>query len=141
MSSIGTTLWRGVTQMHVASYRLLKGGLIGKNTILLTTVGRKTGKERVTPLLTVKDGNNYVLIASYRGAEKNPAWYTNLKANPTVTLEDHGRTLTCIASTVSDEAEYKRLWALMVGIYPNYNSYQQRTARIIPVVQLAPISA
>ncbi len=125
---------------HVALYRLLKGsGPLGKNTILVTTIGRKSGQPRTKPLATGKDGNNFVIVASYGGAEKHPDWYGNLKNNSQVTVEDHGRVVPTIASTVTDEAEYKRLWSLMTSIYPAYNDYQRKTARKIPVVVLTPI--
>jgi F420H(2)-dependent quinone reductase len=80
-----------------------------------------------------------VIIASYGGAEKHPDWYANLKNNPQVTVNDHGRVVPTIASTVTDEAEYKRLWSLMTSIYPGYNDYQRKTQRRIPVVVLTPI--
>jgi deazaflavin-dependent oxidoreductase (nitroreductase family) len=132
-------LQRGI-RGHVALYRLLKGsGPLGKNTILVTTTGRKSGQPRTKPLATGKDGDNFVIIASYGGAEKHPDWYVNLKNNPQVTVEDHGRVVSTIASTVTDEAEYKRLWSLMTSIYPNYNDYQRKTQRTIPVVILTPI--
>ncbi len=79
------------------------------------------------------------VIASYGGATKHPDWYFNLQAKPQVTVEDHGRVLECTAITVTDEADYKRLWDKMVAIYSPYNSYQQRTERKIPVVRLCPI--
>ena len=132
-------LQRGI-RGHVALYRLLKGsGPLGKNTILVTTIGRKSGQPRTKPLATGKDGNNFVIIASYGGAEKHPDWYVNLKNNPLVRVEDHVRVVSTIASTVTDEAEYKRLWSLMTSIYPNYNDYQRKTQRTIPVVVLTPI--
>ena len=94
---------------------------------------------RVRPLIGGKDGNSFVVIASYGGAEKHPDWYVNLTANPHVMVEDHGNVIPTIASTITDEAEYKRLWSLMTSIYSTYDDYQRRTSRKIPVVLLTPM--
>jgi F420H(2)-dependent quinone reductase len=139
-NSLAERIWKIMVSTHIRLYRLFKGRVLpGKNIILITTIGRKSGKIRTRALLTGRDGDNFVLIASYGGAEKHPDWYVNLTANPHVTVEDHGRVVPTIASTVTDEAEYKRLWSLMISIYPTYNDYQKRTSRKIPVVLLTPM--
>jgi deazaflavin-dependent oxidoreductase (nitroreductase family) len=135
------SIFKAFTQLHIILYRLSKGRLLGKNTILITTIGRKSGEHRTHPLFAVQDGNDHVIIASYGGAPKHPAWYLNLLANPHVTVEDHGKTIATTASTVSDEAEYKRLWSKMTAIYAPYDAYQHNTERKIPVVLLSPIHA
>lgn len=139
-NSFAERILKLVVSTHIALYRLFKGaGPLGKNTIILTTIGRKSGQPRVRPLIGGKDGNSFVVIASYGGAEKHPDWYVNLTANPHVMVEDHGNVIPTIASTITDEAEYKRLWSLMTSIYSTYDDYQRRTSRKIPVVLLTPM--
>lgn len=122
---------------HIALYRLTGGRLGGKNIVLLTTIGKKSGQPRTKPLFHIKDGNSYIVIASAGGSEKNPAWYGNLTANPKVTVEDHGRTIAGVAATTSPE-ERARLWTQIVAKNPGFGGYEQRTSRVIPVVRIQP---
>lgn len=131
-----------VSRIHVALFRLTRGrvgGTIGKNlpVLLLTTIGRKSGKRRTTPLLYVEDGGRYVIVASVGGAPKHPAWYLNLRAEPNATIEVGGRTLAVRGETAGPE-ERVRLWQALTRMYPTYDAYQSRTTRIIPVVALTP---
>src|SRR5258706_16373630 len=103
-----------IMSAHIALYRLTGGRLGGKNIVLLTTIGKKSGQPRTKPLYHIKDGTNYIVIASAGGNEKNPAWYANLATNPKVTIEDHGRTIAGIAST-TDTNERARLWKIIVA--------------------------
>ena len=139
-NSFAEQLWKQFTRLQIRLYRRFKGqGFAGKNTILITTIGRRTGEERTTPVYSVKDGDNYVVIASHGGSQTHPAWYLNLLANPHVIVEDHGDTIPTIANTVTEEDERQRLWNKMVAIYPPYNDYQKRTTRQMPVVLLHPL--
>ena len=122
---------------HIALYRLTGGWIGGKNIILLTTIGKKSGQPRTKPLFHIKDGANYIVIASAGGNEKNPAWYANLSTNPKVTIEDHGRTIAGTAST-TNETERARLWKIIIAQAPNFAGYEQRTTRVIPVVRVQP---
>jgi F420H(2)-dependent quinone reductase len=126
-----------IMNAHIALYRLTGGRLGGKNIVLLTTIGKKSGQPRTKPLFHIKDGANYIVIASAGGDAKNPAWYSNLSANPKVTLEDHGRTIVGVAST-TDPAERARLWNKVVEQAPNFASYEKKTTRVIPVVRIQP---
>jgi len=140
--SLAVKFFKGFVRVHISLYQLVKGrGLIGKHTILVTTIGRKSGQPRTRPLYAVKDGNDYIVLASFGGSPQHPDWYLNLQANPQVTIQDRNKTLSTIASTVEDEAERERLWSKMTAIYAGYNDYQQRTERKIPVVRLSPQSA
>jgi deazaflavin-dependent oxidoreductase (nitroreductase family) len=103
----------------------------------LTTTGRKSGKQRTTPLLYLEDAGRHVVIASVGGAPKHPAWYLNLLANPAATLDVGRRKLAVTASTASPE-ERARLWPLAVQMYPGYDAYRSKTTREIPVVILSP---
>ena len=122
---------------HIALYRLTGGRLGGKKIVLLTTIGKKSGQSRTKPLYHIKDGANYIVIASAGGNQKNPAWYANLAAHPKVTIEDHGRTIAGVAST-TDATERARLWKVIIAQAPNFASYEKRTTRIIPVVRIQP---
>ena|SRR5260370_23725421 len=130
-----------VSRIHVALFRLSRGRIgarIGKGlpVLLLTTTGRKSGKRRTTPLLYVEDGERYVVVASVGGAPKHPAWYLNLQADPTATVEVSRRRLTTQAETAGPE-ERARLWRALTAMYPTYDAYQAKTTREIPVVVLA----
>ena len=120
---------------HIALYRLTGGRLGGKSIILLTTIGKKSGQPRTKPLFHIKDGANYIVIASAGGNPKNPAWYANLAADPKVTIEDHGRTIAGAAST-TDATERARLWKIIIAQAPNFAGYEKRTTRVIPVVRI-----
>ena len=103
--------------------------------MLLTTTGRKTGKQRTTPLLYLEDGGRYVVIASVGGAPKHPIWYLNLLASPAATIEVGRRKLDVTAETAPPE-ERDRLWQLATQMYPPYDDYRAKTEREIPVVIL-----
>jgi deazaflavin-dependent oxidoreductase (nitroreductase family) len=107
----------------------------GVNTLLLTTRGRKSGKRRRTALIYGQDGDRYLIVASYGGAPKHPAWYVNLRDNPEVEVQVGAEKFRARASTAS-AAKKPRLWEIMAAIWPQYNDYQKRTQRDIPVVVL-----
>jgi F420H(2)-dependent quinone reductase len=128
--------------LHVFVYRLTGGkimGSLGPNTILLLeTVGRKTAKRRTTPLMYLRDGNNYVITASAGGAEANPGWYYNLKSNPQTIIQVQKQKLTVMAAEASP-AERSRLWAQLVAKSPQFGDYETKTKRIIPMIILRPM--
>jgi deazaflavin-dependent oxidoreductase (nitroreductase family) len=110
----------------------------GLPVVIVTHIGNKTGAVRKTPLMRVKDGNNYVLVGSQGGAPKDPVWVHNLRANPQVELRDETVVRPMKVREVQSEAERKRLWALAVAAYPPYAEYQERTTRRIPVFVAEP---
>jgi deazaflavin-dependent oxidoreductase (nitroreductase family) len=110
----------------------------GLPVVIVTHVGNKTGAIRKTPLMRVKDGNNYVLVGSQGGAPKDPVWVHNLRANPRIDLRDETVVQPMRAREVQGEAERKRLWELAVAAYPPYAEYQERTTREIPVFVAEP---
>ena len=146
MSEIARTAQRligkGMTGTHAAIYRASGGKVAGRMfnspVLLLITTGRKTGKERTTPLLYVEDGENLVVVASVGGAPKHPDWYWNLKANPEARVQIQDRTLRVRAEKAEGE-EKRRLWRRVVEMYPPYEDYQRRTEREIPVFVLRPV--
>jgi deazaflavin-dependent oxidoreductase (nitroreductase family) len=130
-----------VNRIHPAIYRM-SGRRVGASlgqapVLLLTTVGAKSGKERTAPLLFLRDGKDIVVVASYGGDDRSPAWYHNLIANPLVTAEVDGNRVELHAS-VADSATKARLWPKLVEMYGGYAKYQRRTERDIPVVLLRP---
>jgi len=105
--------------------------------LLLTTTGRKSGKRRTTPLLYLEDAGRYVVVASVGGAPTHPAWYLNLRSDPSATIRIGRRELAVGAETAAPE-ERARLWARATQMYPQYDDYQAKTSREIPVVILTP---
>jgi len=107
----------------------------GVTTLLLTTRGRKTGKLRRTALIYGRDGERYLVVASQGGADWNPNWYLNLAQTPEVELQVGADTFPAKARTANPE-EKPELWRIMTSIWPDYDVYQARCARDIPVVIL-----
>ena len=110
----------------------------GYPTIVLTTIGRKSRALRRNALIFGRDGNDYILIASYGGRPQHPLWYLNLTADPAVTIQDRAEVIAGMAETVPEGADRDRLWAQMVAVYPPYAEYQDKTERRIPVVRVRP---
>jgi deazaflavin-dependent oxidoreductase (nitroreductase family) len=117
-----------------------RGGLLrGRPIIVLTSVGRKTGKLRKTALMRVEHDGEYALVASMGGAPKHPVWYHNLIADPTaVVIQDGPEPFDAIVREVSG-AERDEWWKRAVDAYPPYAEYQERTDREIPVFVLEPV--
>lgn len=111
----------------------------GLPVIIVTNRGRKTGAIRKTPLMTVKDGRNYILVASQGGRPKNPNWYYNLKADPNVEIRDQTEVYAMRVREVEDPAERERLWKLAVEAFPPYEEYQAKTERVIPLFVAEPL--
>lgn len=105
----------------------------GLPVIIVTHRGNKTGHVRKTPLMRVKDGASYVLVASQGGAPKDPVWVHNLRADPGVEIRDVAAVFPTRVREVRDDAERDRLWALCVAAFPPYEQYKNKTARRIPI--------
>jgi deazaflavin-dependent oxidoreductase (nitroreductase family) len=110
----------------------------GLPVIIVTNRGNQTGGIRKTPLMRVKDGDNYVLVGSKGGAPANPVWVYNLRADTSVEIRDEAAVSPMRVREVEDEAERTRLWDLAVAAYPPYEDYQTRTSRKIPVFVAEP---
>lgn len=114
----------------------IKEGMFkGAPILLLTTKGAKSGTVYTTPLAYTRDGDRLVIIASKGGAPTNPAWYHNLVANPTVTVEVGPEKYEAKAVVAQGE-ERDRLFDAQAALMPNFAEYQQNTTRRIPVVVL-----
>lgn len=107
----------------------------GRPIVLFTTTGAKSGKRRYVPLMRVEENGKYLMVASKGGAPEHPAWYHNVKANPTVTAQDGEVIRTLTAREISGE-EREHWWALAVAAFPPYAEYQTKTDRLIPAFVL-----
>jgi deazaflavin-dependent oxidoreductase (nitroreductase family) len=127
------------TQGHIDEFRAnggkLGGGFEGRPVLLLTTKGGKTGRLHTTPMMYLDvDGHLYV-FASKGGAPTNPDWYHNLVANPTVTVELGTETFEATARPLEGD-EHDRVYAIQSERYPQFDEYQRKSPRTIPVVEL-----
>jgi deazaflavin-dependent oxidoreductase (nitroreductase family) len=107
----------------------------GTTILLLTTKGRQSGEERIAPLIFREHDGAYLVVASKGGSPVPPAWYVNLEADPDVTVQIKGERFPARART-ADETERAELWPLMVEVWPDYDAYQAKTDRQIPIVVL-----
>ncbi|HET8952033.1 MAG TPA: nitroreductase family deazaflavin-dependent oxidoreductase [Solirubrobacteraceae bacterium] len=125
---------------HVRSYRETGGDVghdwkRGTSILLLTTKGRRSGEEHTTPLIYGRSGDELVIVASKGGSDQPPGWYANLQADPEVEVQVRDDVFPARARTASAD-EKPELWEQMVGEWPDYDAYQERTDREIPVVLL-----
>jgi deazaflavin-dependent oxidoreductase (nitroreductase family) len=122
---------------HVRVYRETAGARgyhwRGTTILLLTTTGRTSGEPRTTPLIQRVDGDRWVVVASKGGAPDHPGWYKNLLADPEATIQVQADEVPVVATTAAGD-ERARLWSLMTEVWPDYDDYQRKTDREIPVV-------
>ncbi len=124
---------------HVAAYRETGGERgyhwRGTTILLLDTVGRRSGEPHTAPLIYRPDGDRFVIVASKGGMPEHPAWFLNLEANPETEIQVLDERIP-VRMTVAEGAERERLWKRMTEVWPDYDAYQRRTDRQIPVVVL-----
>ena len=129
-----------LSTLHSMLYRLTRGAigrrLVDNDMLLLTTTGRRTGKEHTVPLLYLRDGDDLVVIASWGGRDHHPEWYLNLLANPAAAVQINGDRI-AVAAVTADAARRARLWPRVLAAYDGYRVYESRTEREIPVVVLS----
>jgi deazaflavin-dependent oxidoreductase (nitroreductase family) len=118
-----------------ANAGVVGGGFAGAPMILMNITGAKSGKQYVTPLVYLADGDDWIVIASKGGAPTNPDWYHNLKANPKLTIEVGSDTIAAVATEVTG-AERDALYARQAAVMSNFDEYQKATTRVIPVFRL-----
>ena len=136
-----SSFWKRTGRIHTWIYRAT-GGRVGQaaghiQNLLLTTRGRRSGTERTVPLAYLADGATFVIVASNGGADRHPAWFLNLKAEPRARVQIGRETYGVIAHEASAE-ERARLWPRLKEWNPFYARYELITARQIPVVVLEP---
>lgn len=128
-----------ITRVHRALYRATGGRvgakLFGIRVLLLTSVGRRSGLPRVSPLLYVPDEKGFVVIASNAGDERDPAWWLNLRARPEATVQA-GRERCAVRAREASPEEDAQLWPRLVASYRFYARYRARAKRRIPIVIL-----
>jgi deazaflavin-dependent oxidoreductase (nitroreductase family) len=127
--------------LHRVLYRL-SGGRIGSHIwglpiVLLTTTGRVSGRQRTVPLCSLRKGESFLVIASYGGLDRAPAWWLNLQREPRATVQIGSATRDVVAREAEGD-ERAQIWAEVTRIAPGYLGYERRTERRIPVVVLEP---
>jgi len=132
---------RHLGALHRALYSV-SGGRIGSRIwgleiVLLTTTGRRSGRRRTVPLCSLRDGESFVVIASYGGLARSPSWWLNLEHDPRATVR-LGRTSHDVVAREAQLDEREDLWLRLVARAPGYLGYQRRTTRRIPIVVLDP---
>jgi deazaflavin-dependent oxidoreductase (nitroreductase family) len=126
-----------VFALHAAAYRLLGGRLVGRHTLLLTTSGRRSGRARTTPLLYLRDGDDYIIVASNGGDDRYPGWWHNLRAEPNVRIQVGRAIVACRGERVSVE-DARCLWPGFVAIHAGYERYRAATTRELTMFRLRP---
>ena len=132
--------WRSFGRLHAELYKLLGGRFVGsvglgRKVLLLTTTGRKTGKPRTTPLVYMPHGNDVIVYPSNGGKESPPAWWLNLQANPTATIQ-LGRATRQIQARPATDQEYTKLWPQAETYNPHWRNYAKTLTRHPPLVIL-----
>ena len=131
------------TRLNVAVYRASNGRLMnrfpnGSPICLVTMTGRRSGRKRTVPLIYIPSGDDVILIASQAGMSTHPVWFHNISANPEVGITAGGHTRRLRARRASN-AEKAALWPVAVAVYPDFEQYQARTERNIPVLICSPV--
>jgi deazaflavin-dependent oxidoreductase (nitroreductase family) len=116
------------------------GGFAGAPLLLLHSTGAKSGKTRINPMMYLADQGRYYVFASKAGADTNPDWYHNLRANPAASIEIGSGTVEVTASEVTG-AERDEIYARQASLYSGFADYQKKTSRVIPVIALVPAAS
>jgi deazaflavin-dependent oxidoreductase (nitroreductase family) len=124
-----------IDQIRANHGQVTEGYFAGRQVLILTTTGAKSGETRESPLAYSRDGNDLVIVASKGGAPTNPAWYHNLVANPRVKVEANGETFETTAEVVDPE-ERRRLYDQHADLHTGFKDYESKTSRVIPVIRL-----
>jgi deazaflavin-dependent oxidoreductase (nitroreductase family) len=140
--AIANPIIRVMSRLNTWAYRLTGGRLggtflRGAPVMLLTVIGRKSGRELTVPLLYLQDGERVITVASKGGMDHHPLWYLNLVAHPDVDVQI-GTDVRPMRAHTADESERAHYWPKLVAMYRDYADYQARTARTIPIVVLSP---
>jgi deazaflavin-dependent oxidoreductase (nitroreductase family) len=127
--------WKVHHRLYKWSGGRIGASLMGLPVLLLTTTGRKTGRARTSPLMYLPRGDDFVVIASYLGEPRHPFWWTNLVANPHGSVQIGSRHYS-VKAREAEGQEREELWKQVTSKTPDYDEYQTRTTRRIPVVVL-----
>lgn len=138
MSRINTWAFRATDGRIGAKWRLGSKPVATPPPVgILTTIGRKSGEPRDSPLLYLREDDRIVVVASQGGRSTHPMWYLNLVANPQVTFQVRGETLQLTAREATD-AERDEYWPKLDAMYPDFVDYRSYTDRKIPIIFLVP---
>ncbi|WP_457143570.1 nitroreductase family deazaflavin-dependent oxidoreductase [Mycobacterium sp. URHB0021] len=136
-SSALVLLMKYFARAHIWIYRRTDGRLGAKllwlPAALITTTGRKTGRQRTTPTLYLREAGRVILPASFGGRTSNPGWYRNLKEDPNVHIQIRDEHLDLVARDATDE-QRKTYWPKLIRMYPPYRGYRNAADRVIPLV-------
>jgi deazaflavin-dependent oxidoreductase (nitroreductase family) len=133
----GVEEWRAHAEAYEASDGREGALRNGHPVVVITTIGAKSGTSRKTPVIKLRHGERYAIVASLGGSEKNPNWYWNVLAHPIVTLQD-GAVRRSYRARLVEGADREVWWERVTRTFPLYSEYQTKTARIIPVFVLEP---
>jgi deazaflavin-dependent oxidoreductase (nitroreductase family) len=137
-----TTTWdpeaftRGLIEdMRAHNGQVTSGPMAGKDLMILTTTGAKTGQPRIAIVTYSRDGDAYVVAGSKGGAPENPQWFENLRANPDATAEAEGKTFK-VRAEIAQGKDRDQLWERHVARWPEFGEYPNKTSRVIPMARL-----
>ena len=141
--AVGNVVIKWMSMANTWIYRRTNGKLGGKfkggaPVALFTFTGRKSGEPRTVPLLYLEDGNDLIIVASKGGMPRDPEWYLNFVASPIVRVRLADREFETTGVLVGDD-QRATVWARLVEMYPDYQGYQLRTDRTIPIIRLSPV--
>lgn len=136
------TDWRSFGRFHAKLYRFLGGRFVssvggGRKVLLLTTVGRKSGLERTSPLVYMAHEGAWIVYASNGGKESPPAWWLNLQSDPNAAIQIGNQVHAVVARALSD-AEYADVWPLAEAYNNHWRNYRENVQRDIPLIVLEP---
>jgi deazaflavin-dependent oxidoreductase (nitroreductase family) len=136
------TLDKRLSRLGVAVFRRSRGSLARRwdvDALLLTTTGRRSGRARTVVLQYFRDGSDLIVVAADAGADRNPAWYHNLLAEPRAHVEIEGRSIEVEAAELPPEAS-QALWPRILDRAPDYERYVRATERAMPLLRLRPLT-
>lgn len=141
VSALLKSIMKTANGLHVAVYRTSSGKFAGKIAnlpiLLLTTVGAKSGKSHTSPIVYIKDNQDYLVTASAGGMDGHPGWYFNLKKSPETTIQIGDKTFN-IKATITDGEERMLLYEKFKAASSNFVKYEKSTSRVIPIIRLTP---
>ncbi|HKB28985.1 MAG TPA: nitroreductase/quinone reductase family protein [Candidatus Limnocylindrales bacterium] len=129
-----------IAELRANHGEVAAGPMAGRNLLVLTSTGARSGEPRESVLTYSRDGDKYVVCATAGGAPVAPGWFHNLVANPVARVEAKGKAFQ-IRATVTDEPEQTRLWDAHVAERPEFAGYPEQSGRVIPVITLEPIAS
>jgi deazaflavin-dependent oxidoreductase (nitroreductase family) len=139
MKFIGRLIFSLMNFLYRSTGGRIGGKMNGGDVLLLTTTGRKSGKQRTVPLIYIMDGSAYVITASAGGA-KNPGWFFNVRSNPQAVIQVKDKRMSVLGEVAGPDKK-PELWARLVEAMPFYANYQKRTSREFPMMILHPVEA